>query len=87
MVGGFEPRAVYGLAMIYLAAFPTLLATWFWNQAIHTLGANRAAIFINLIPVFGACFAMFFLGERLYVYHLGGALLVFIGIALATRHR
>ena len=87
VVGGFEPRAVYALAMIYMAAFPTLLATYFWNQSIASLGANRAAIFINLIPVFGACFAMFFLGEALYVYHLAGAALVFIGIVLATRGR
>lgn len=87
LVGGFEPRALYGLAMLYLAVFPTLLATFCWNHAIHALGANRAAIFINLIPVFGACLAMVFLGERLYVWHFAGAALVFIGIALATRRR
>jgi drug/metabolite transporter (DMT)-like permease len=84
-VGGFEPRAIYGVAMLYLAAFPTLLATYCWNHAIHTLGANRAAIFINLIPVFGAGLAMIFLGERLYSWHFAGAALVFTGIALAAR--
>ena len=86
-VGGFEFRPVYGLAMLYLAIFPTVVATLCWNQAIHTLGANRAAIFTNLIPVFGAGFAMLFLGERLYYYHLIGAVLVFAGILLATRRR
>jgi drug/metabolite transporter (DMT)-like permease len=85
IVGGFEPRAAYGGAMLYLAAFPTLLATFCWNHAIHTLGANRAAIFINLIPVFGAGFAMLFLGERLYSWHFAGAAFVFAGIALAAR--
>jgi drug/metabolite transporter (DMT)-like permease len=65
--------------------FPTILATWAWNNAIHTLGANRAAIFINLIPVFGACFAMIFLDEQLYAWHFAGAALVFAGIVLATR--
>ncbi|MGD2167849.1 MAG: DMT family transporter [Gammaproteobacteria bacterium] len=87
LAGGFEPRLVYGLAMVYLAVFPTLLATHCWNNAIHTLGANRAAIFVNLIPVFGACLAMLFLGERLFAYHFAGAVLVFTGIALAARHR
>ena len=87
LVGGFEPRAVFGLAMLYLAVFPTLLATFCWNHAIGAIGANRAAIFINLIPVFGACLAMIFLGERLYVWHFAGAALVFVGIALATRRR
>ena len=84
-VGGFKPRAVYGLAMIYLAVFPTLLATFFWNQALHTLGANRAAIFTNLIPVFGACLAVIFLGERLFAWHYAGAVLVFVGIMFAVR--
>jgi drug/metabolite transporter (DMT)-like permease len=87
VLGGLEFRPVYGLAMLYLAAFPTVIATLFWNQAIHTLGANRAAVFTNLIPVFGAGFAMLFLGERLYFYHLIGAVLVFIGILLAARRR
>jgi drug/metabolite transporter (DMT)-like permease len=87
LVGGFEVRAVYGLAMLYLAAFPTLLATYRWNNAIHTLGANRAAIFVNLIPVFGAGLAKLFLDERLYSWHFAGAALVFVGIALAARHR
>jgi drug/metabolite transporter (DMT)-like permease len=85
--GGFEFRPIFGVAMLYLAAFPTVVATLCWNQAIHTLGANRAAVFTNLIPVFGAAFAMIFLGERLYYYHLVGAALVFVGIYLAVRYR
>ena len=74
-------------AMFYLTLFPTLLATFCWNRAIGTLGPNRAAIFINLIPVSGATLAMLFLGERLFAYHLAGAALVFTGIFLAARHR
>lgn len=74
-------------AMLYLTLFPTLLATFCWNLAIGTLGPNRAAIFINLIPVSGAVLAMLFLGERLFVYHLAGAAFVFTGILLAARHR
>jgi hypothetical protein len=57
------------------------------NLVERVLGPNRAAIFVNLIPVSGATLAMFFLGERLYAYHLLGAALVFMGIVLAARHR
>lgn len=85
VVGGFEPRPEYFTAMVYLALFPTLLATYFWNLAIGTLGPNRAAIFVNLIPLFGAIFARFFLDEELYVYHVIGAVFVFAGIYLAAR--
>ncbi len=86
-VGSFVLSRRVLAAMFYLALFPTVLATWSWNLAIRSLGANRAAIFINLIPVFGAVFAMTFLGERLFVYHMIGAALVFAGIFFAARTR
>lgn len=86
-VGGFEPTRGIGLAMLYLSLFPTLLATFAWNVAIRSVGPNRAAIFVNLIPVSGAALAMLFLGERLYAYHLIGAAFVFLGIWLAVRRR
>lgn len=84
-VGGFTPDGPVLGAILYLALFPTLLATYCWNIALKPLGPNRAAIFINLIPVSGATLAMLFLGERLFGYHLLGAALVFTGIVLATR--
>lgn len=85
--GSFRFTAGVSSAMLYLAVFPTLLATYSWNLSIRSLGANRAAIFVNLIPVFGAVFAMVFLGERLFFYHLFGAALVFVGIFFAARQR
>jgi drug/metabolite transporter (DMT)-like permease len=72
-------------AMIYLALFPTLLAVFTWNLALRSIGPNRAAIFVNLIPISGAALAMIFLGERLYSYHLFGAAFVFTGIYFAVR--
>ena len=85
VVGGFELGWDVLAAMLYLALFPTMLAVFAWNLALRSLGANRAAIFVNLIPVSGAALAMVFLGERLFLYHLIGAALVFAGIFLATR--
>ena len=85
VVGPFEPRAGAVAAMVYLALFPTLLAVFTWNLALRSLGPNRAAIFVNLIPISGAALAMIFLGERLYFYHWLGAAVVFIGIYFAVR--
>ena len=81
----FAPTLEVGIAVVYLAVFPTVLAIFFWNLAVRTLGPNRTAIFINLIPVFGAAFAITFLDERLFAYHLVGAGLVFSGIAIGLR--
>ena len=85
--GGFAfTQPVVG-AMFFLAIFPTILATVAWNAAIRSVGANRTAIFVNLIPVSGAALAVAFLGESLYPYHLIGAAFVIVGIFLAVRRR
>lgn len=85
ILGPFELTREVAVAMLYLSVFPTLLATFSWNLAIQSIGPNRAAMFVNLIPVSGAALAMIFLGERLFSYHLIGAVFVFAGIWLAVR--
>lgn len=80
-----SPRAI--AAILYLAVASTALAIYLWNIAIRSVGASRAGVFVNLIPVFGAIFAMLFLGERLYLFHVAGALLVFAGIVMAVRRQ
>ena len=72
-------------AAVYLSLGATLVAVYLWSSAIRSVGANRAAVFLNLIPVFGAALAVGFLGERLFAYHLVGAGLVVTGIFLAVR--
>ena len=74
-------------AIVYISFAASVLAVGLWNVAIRAVGPTRAALFINLIPVFGAAFAMIFLRERLYLYHVVGALFVFFGIFLAIRPR
>ena len=72
-------------AAVYLSIGATLIAVYFWSAAIRSVGANRSAVFLNLIPVFGAALAVGFLGERLFAYHFVGAGLVVAGIFLAVR--
>jgi len=82
---GFVPSAAALGGVVYLAVASTVAAVYFWNVAIRSVGASRASVFVNLLPVFGAIFAMQFLGERLYVFHVAGAAFVFVGIVLAVR--
>ncbi len=72
------------LSVAYVAVFASLLAYLFWNHAVSEVGANRAGLFIHLIPLFGSLMSVLFLGERLHLYHLGGILLIGAGIAVAT---
>lgn len=70
--------------IVYVAIFPSVLAFIFWNRAVRDIGANRAGVFIHLMPVFSSIMAIMFLGESIELFHLQGIALVFAGIFLAT---
>lgn len=70
--------------LIYVAIFPSVLAFIFWNRAVRDIGANRAGVFIYLMPVFSSILAIIFLGESIEPYHLQGIGLVFAGIFMVT---
>jgi drug/metabolite transporter (DMT)-like permease len=73
------------LGFAYVCVFPSLLGYLFLNRGIELLGANRAAPFIHLVPVFGSVLAIVLLGERFELYYAIGYMLVFTGITVATR--
>ncbi|HTV28047.1 MAG TPA: DMT family transporter [Xanthobacteraceae bacterium] len=73
------------LSFIYVCIFPSLLGYLFLNRGIELIGANRAAPFMHLSPVFGSVMAIVFLGEQFQLYHAIGYGLVFTGITVATR--
>mgnify|MGYP003382064736 CR=1 FL=1 len=73
-----------GLGVVaYTAIFPSILAQAFWIRGNELIGANRAGLFINLVPVFGTLLAVIVLGERLETFHVLALVLVFAGIGLA----
>ncbi|TSA45893.1 MAG: EamA/RhaT family transporter, partial [Deltaproteobacteria bacterium] len=77
-------NAATGAGMVYFAVFPSILAYLFWNRGVQQVGANRAGLFLYLVPVFGILLAITFLGERLHLFHLVGAALIFTGITIST---
>jgi drug/metabolite transporter (DMT)-like permease len=79
----FDAESVVSFA--YVCIFPSLLGYLFLNRGIELIGANRAAPFIHLVPVFGSVLAIVLLGERFELYHAIGYALVFAGITVATR--
>lgn len=72
------------VTVLYVAIFASVLAFIFWNKAVGTLGANVAAPFIHLMPVFSTILAVIFLDEKLSSNHLQAIGLIFGGILLAT---
>jgi len=73
------------LTLAYVAIFPSILAYLFFNRGVELIGANRAAPFFHLIPVFGSVLAIAFLGERPHLFHVTGYVLVLTGVAIAAR--
>jgi drug/metabolite transporter (DMT)-like permease len=79
----FDAESV--LSFAFICIFPSLLGYLFLNRGIELIGANRAAPFIHLVPVFGSVLAIVLLGERFELYHAVGYGLVFTGITTATK--
>jgi drug/metabolite transporter (DMT)-like permease len=72
------------LAIAYVAVFPSILSYLCYNRGVELIGANRAGLFIHLMPVFGSIMAILFLGETLFWFHAAGIVLIGSGILLAT---
>src|SRR3954453_8646048 len=72
-------------SLVYVAVFPSTLAYLCFNRGVQLIGANRAAPFFHLIPVFGSAMAIFFLGEQPHWFHLFGYALVLTGVYVASR--
>jgi drug/metabolite transporter (DMT)-like permease len=71
------------LLVAYTVIFPSLLSQMFYARGLQLIGANRASLFINLIPVFGALGSVVVVGESLAGFHLVAGALVIAGIVLA----
>jgi len=73
------------LTLFYVAVFPSTLAYLCFNRGVRLIGANRAAPFFHVVPVFGSIMAMIFLGERPQPFHFIGFALVLSGVFVASR--
>ena len=72
-------------SILYLALFPSIVAFFCWNRGVESIGANRAGLFINLIPVFASVMAIIWLGESLKAFHMIGMSLILTGMILFNR--
>lgn len=78
---GYTPKFWGHIA--YLALGGTVAGFFLWSRGVHRLGASRAAVFINLVPVFTLTLAALILGERPTALQVLGMLVVLSGVFLA----
>ncbi len=73
------------LSVTYMAIFSSVLGYLFQLIAVQKIGAPRAAIFVNLVPVFTIILAVLFLGETINGYKLASTSIIIAGVYLASR--
>ena len=73
------------LTLFYVALFPSTLAYLCFNRGVQLIGANRAAPFFHVVPVFGTVMSIVFLGEHPQAFHFIGFALVLTGVFVASR--
>lgn len=80
--GAFEawPLSV----LLFSSLVNTALGALWWNMGIQRLGASKASLFQNGIPIAGVFASAMFLGEQLQWGHLAALLLVILGVSLGT---
>ncbi len=73
------------LALIYLGAGGTFIGFVWYYQGVQQIGPARAAIFNNLVPVFGISLAALLLNEPILKSMLLGGALTIAGVFLTNR--
>jgi drug/metabolite transporter (DMT)-like permease len=74
-----------GYTLIYLALFPSIGSYYCWAGAVAIIGANRAGIFLSLIPFFSTIMAIIYFDEQFYFFHLIGSILIILGLFLSNK--
>ena len=71
--------------LIYIAIFPSIGSYYCWAGAVSIIGANRAGIFLSLIPLFSTIFAIIFFNEKFLFFHFIGSILIILGLFLSNK--
>ena len=72
-------------AVAFLGVFGTAIGFTWYTDAVRVLGAARAAMFINLVPVAAVLMAAIALGETVVPSVALGGAAVLAGVWLTTR--
>lgn len=69
--------------VLFAGLFASAMAPGLWMRGLQTLGPEKTAVLMNLVPLFTAILAITLLGETLHLYHAVGGGLILLGIGLA----
>ena len=72
----------FWVAVFGIGCLGTALAYFLWQKGVQVTGADKAGIYMNVVPLSAALFAILF-NEHLYTYHLIGGLLIVTGLLIS----
>jgi drug/metabolite transporter (DMT)-like permease len=72
-------------AVGYLGAIGTVIGFVWYYEGVKALGPSRAAVFNNLVPVFGVGFGALLLGEPVLISMVVGGAVTVAGVMLTSR--
>lgn len=72
-------------ALVYLGLVGTVVAFTWYAQGVNAVGAARAAVFTNLVPVFAVIQASLILGEAILPSMVVGGAIAICGVMLANK--
>tara|TARA_B100000686_G_scaffold53704_1_gene57918 strand:+ start:229 stop:1134 length:906 start_codon:yes stop_codon:yes gene_type:complete len=75
------------LILTYVIFFPGLISFFFWIKGVGLIGANRAGLYLHLMPILGAIMAMMIFNEKIMFYHFVGAIFIISGIVLSNKKK
>jgi len=75
------------LILTYVVFFPGLISFFLWIKGVGLIGANRAGVYLHLMPILGAIMAMIIFDEKIMFYHFVGAIFIVSGIFLSNRKK
>ena len=78
-------RVVDWVSLFYLGFFGTVLGFVWYYQGIQRIGAMKAGVFINFVPISAIIFSFFILQEPLTLSLLFGTAMVLSGVYLTNR--
>jgi drug/metabolite transporter (DMT)-like permease len=73
------------MILFYVVLFPGLASFIFWIKGVALIGANRAGVFLHMMPILSAIMAMIIFNEKFMFYHMLGAIFILTGILLSNR--
>jgi drug/metabolite transporter (DMT)-like permease len=86
-LSGVEPAfSIFSIGiLLYVGFLASIVAFLSWNYGVSIIGASKAGVFLNLLPVFATIFAVLFTSESLYLYQIIGGVIVIFGVLLSSR--